>query len=183
MPDDAEMWTRVLIEQNQRWLTAYFLAGTGDRSVADDLVQEAFNEALVSQANYDRSKPFGAWLRGIARHLLFRHYRTSSRAALPLDPSVLERLDASAADAEAQQVDPDWQPRRVTALRSCLEELTERVRAILALKYQERMPSKDIAERFSMKTNAVDMTLSRARRVLEDCVNRRQGRMERVAGE
>ena len=96
---------------------------------------------------------------------------------------MLERLDTNTADTEAQQVDPEWQPRRVTALRSCLEELTERVRAILALKYQERMPSKDIAERFGMKTNAVDMTLSRARRVLEDCVNRRQGRMERVAGE
>ena len=60
-------------------------------------------------------------------------------------------------------------------LKECLGELTERVRAMLALKYQEELPSKDIAERFRMKTNAVDMAMSRARRVLEECVSRKMG--------
>jgi RNA polymerase sigma-70 factor (ECF subfamily) len=177
--DDADQhdpWTRALVEQNQRWLTAFFIAGTGDRVVADDLVQEVFHQALTSQHNYDRDKPFGAWLRGIARHLLFRHYRNSKRQLLPLGDKVVERLEACAAEAEQRQIDPDWQPTRLAALRDCLGELTERVRAMLTLKYQEQLASKDIADRFRMKTNAVDMAMSRARRVLEECVSRKLGR-------
>jgi RNA polymerase sigma-70 factor, ECF subfamily len=168
-------WARALIEQNQRWLTAFFLASTGDRTVADDLVQEVFQQALTSQHNYDPDKPFGAWLRGIARHLLFRHYRVSKRQMLPLGDKIVERLDAAASEAEQRFVDPDWQPSRLAALRSCMDELTERVRAMLTLKYQEELASKDIADRFRMKTNAVDMAISRARRVLEDCVSKKMG--------
>ncbi len=174
--DHQELWARALIEQNQRWLTAYFIAATGDRMTADDLVQEVFHQALTSMHNYDRDKPFGAWLRGIARHLLFRHYRNSKRQMLPLGDKVLERLEATAAEAEQRQIDPDWQPSRLAALKDCLGELTERVRAMLTLKYQEELASKDIADRFRMKTNAVDMAMSRARRVLEDCVSRKMGR-------
>ncbi len=166
-------WARALIEQNQRWLTAFFLASTGDRTVADDLVQEVFQQALTSQHNYDPDKPFGAWLRGIARHLLFRHYRTSKRQMLPLGDKIIEHLDAAASEAEHRFIDPDWQPSRLAALRSCMDELTERVRAMLTLKYQEELASKDIADRFRMKTNAVDMAISRARRVLEDCVSKK----------
>ncbi|HEX3132038.1 MAG TPA: sigma-70 family RNA polymerase sigma factor [Planctomycetota bacterium] len=177
MTDDGhqDLWARAVIEQNQRWLTAYFLASTGDRNTADDLVQEVFHQAFTSQHNYDRDKPFGAWLRGIARHLLFRHYRNSKRQLIPLGDKVVERLEAVAAEAEHRQIDPDWQPTRLVALKDCLGELTERVRAMLTLKYQEELASKDIADRFRMKTNAVDMAMSRARRVLEDCVSRKMG--------
>ena len=177
MADDGhqDLWARALIEQNQRWLTAYFLASTGDRNAADDLVQEVFHQALTSQHHYDRDKPFGAWLRGIARHLLFRHYRNAKRRMIPLGDKVVERLEAVAAEAEHRQIDPDWQPARLSALKDCLGELTERVRAMLTLKYQEELASKDIADRFRMKTNAVDMAMSRARRVLEDCVSRKLG--------
>jgi RNA polymerase sigma factor (sigma-70 family) len=174
--ESDDPWARALIEQNQRWLTAYFLTATGDRSTADDLAQEVFKEALQSQHTYDRSKPFGAWLRGIARHLLFRHYRNARHALLPLDGQLIDRLDLHASEAEDRQIDPDWQPTRIATLRGCLELLTARVRGILTLKYEQRLPSKEIAEHFDMKINAVDMAMSRARRVLEDCVERRLGR-------
>lgn len=171
-PSDS-LWTRAIVEQNQRWLTAYFLAATGDRGTAEDLAQEVFHQALESQGNYDPTKPFGAWLRGIARHLLFRHYRNARRGLLLLDGAVLDQLDVHAAAAEERLIDPDHQPARLTALRHCLAQLTERARAILDLKYADRLASKAIAERVGMKTNAVDMVVSRARRALEACVGRR----------
>ena len=92
---------------------------------------------------------------------------------LPLGDKIIEHLDAAASEAEHRFIDPDWQPSRLAALRSCMDELTERVRAMLTLKYQEELASKDIADRFRMKTNAVDMAISRARRVLEDGVSKK----------
>jgi len=173
MPASDSPWTRAIVEQNQRWLTAYFLAATGDRSVSEDLVQEVFHQALESQGNYDPSKPFGAWLRGIARHLLFRHYRSARHAMVPIDGALLDQLDLHAARAEVRLIDPDYQPTRLAALRLCMERLSVRSRSILDLKYSDRQSSKEIAERVGMKTNAVDMVISRARRTLEACVGRR----------
>jgi RNA polymerase sigma-70 factor len=174
LPSSSDsLWTRAIVEQNQRWLTAYFLSATGDRISAEDLVQEVFHQALESQGNYDPTKPFGAWLRGIARHLLFRHYRNAKRGLLLVDGAVLDQLDLHAAAAEERLIDPGHQPARLAALRHCLEQLTERARSILDLKYADRLASKAIAERIGMKTNAVDMVVSRARRALETCVGRR----------
>jgi RNA polymerase sigma-70 factor (ECF subfamily) len=173
MSDAPSPWTRAIVEQNQRWLTAFFLAATGDRTTAEDLVQEVFHQALESQGTYDASKPFGAWLRGIARHLLFRHYRNARHALVPFDGALLDQLDLHAANAEVRLIDPDYQPTRLAALRRCLDSLSARARAILDLRYAERLASKAIAERIGMKTNAVDMVISRARRTLETCVGRR----------
>jgi RNA polymerase sigma-70 factor (ECF subfamily) len=173
MTGSESPWTRAIVEQNQRWLTAYFLSATGDRSVSEDLVQEVFHQALESQDNYDATKPFGAWLRGIARHLLFRHYRNSRHAMLPFDGAMLDQLDLVSSQAEVRLIDPDYQPTRLAALRLCMERLSARARSLLDLKYAERQSSKAIAERVGMKTNAVDMVISRARRTLEACVGRR----------
>lgn len=173
MTGSESPWTRAIVEQNQRWLTAFFLSATGDRTVSEDLVQETFHQALESQDNYDASKPFGAWLRGIARHLLFRHYRNSRHAMVPFDGAMLDQLELVSSQAEVRLIDPDYQPTRLAALRLCMERLSSRARAILDLKYAERHSSKEIAERIGMKTNAVDMVISRARRLLENCVGRR----------
>jgi len=175
-------WSRAIVEQNQRWLTAYFLAATGDRTASEDLVQEVFHQALESQGTYDATKPFGAWLRGIARHLLFRHYRNARHAMLPFDGAMLDQLDLHSAQAEVRLIEPDYQPTRLAALRLCMERLSARARSILDLKYSERHSSKDIAERVGMKTNAVDMVISRARRTLEDCVGRRLAGESPLAG-
>jgi RNA polymerase sigma factor (sigma-70 family) len=170
-----DIWNRAIVEQNQRWLTAYFLAATGDRSTADDLVQEVFSQALESQGSFDSAKPFGAWLRGIARNLLARHYRNVRRSPLSLDGAALDQLDSQAALGESRSIDPDYQPTRLAALRECLRKLNERMQAMLGLKYGEKLPSRDIGERLGMKTTAVDMALSRGRRALESCIERRLG--------
>ncbi len=171
-----DLWTRAIVEQNQRWLTAYFVASTGDRSTADDLVQEVFRAALESQDSYDPTRPFGAWLRGIARHMLFQHYRRQARpggALIPLDDGILDQLDRQAERAERQLIDPDHRGRRLAALRACLEKLSERARALLAGKYGERLTSQAIGERLGMRVNAVDVAISRSRRALETCIGRR----------
>jgi len=168
-------WSAALIEQNRRWLTAYFHVGTGNRTVAEDLEQDTFHAALANHASFDPSRPLGAWLRGIARHRLLKYYRTTSRQPLFVDADMLDELDNEGAVVEKQQVDPGRNPPRLRALRDCIASMTERVRQMLEWRYQEAVSSKDIAERLTMKATAVDMALSRARRALESCMQRRLG--------
>src|SRR5688500_7348536 len=92
-----EPWARAILDQNRRWLMAWFIAATGDPHRAEDLVQDVFAAAFKDADRFDASKSFGAWLRGIARNILLMSHRDAKRRVLSLDPAVLNRLDEAAA--------------------------------------------------------------------------------------
>ena len=168
-----EPWERAILEQNRRWLLAYFIAATGDSHRAEDLVQDVFAAAIKNADQFDPSRSFGAWLRGIARNLLLMSYRQSRSRVLPLDPAVLSRLDDAAATAEAAHAVPGYSELRQQILRDCLKSIPDRSRRVLGLKYGEGKPSREISRETGMQVGAVDVLLSRLRRVLQDCVSRK----------
>jgi len=168
-----EPWARAILEQNRRWLLAYFIAATGDPHRAEDLVQDVFAAAIRNAEKFDPSKSFGAWLRGIARNLLLMSFRESKSRLLTVDPAVLARLDESAAHAEAAHAVPGYSDLRQQILRECLKSVPDRGRKVLGLKYGEGKLSRDIARETRMQVGAVDMLLSRLRRALQDCVSRK----------
>jgi RNA polymerase sigma-70 factor (ECF subfamily) len=173
MTGGTQPWARAILEQNRRWLLAYFIAGTGDPHRAEDLVQDVFAAALQNADRFDPARSFGAWLRGIARNVLLGAYKRSKRAALSLDAAALDRLDGAAARAETADAAAGYRDRRQTALRGCLDEVPEKNRRILALKYTDGRKSKEIADRTGMNAGAVDMLLSRLRRALQQCMDRK----------
>ena len=171
-PQTPNIWARALIEQNQRWLFSFFLTATGQPATAEDLVQEVFTTALAKQDDFDPTRSFGAWLRGIARRKLLEHYRQTQRIPLGLNETALDRLDDLADASWRRNIDPQVREGRLATLRSCLEQLTERARTLLQLRYHQRLASKAVAERVEMTVPAVDMALSRARQALSECVDR-----------
>jgi len=173
MSDSREPWARAILEQNRRWLLAWFLAATGDPARAEDLVQDVFTEAVKNAERFDPSRSFGAWLRGIARNLLLMSHRDSKRRLLSLDPAMLGRLDEAAARSETLHAVPDYADLRQTILRDCMKSLPDRSRNVLALKYGEGRGSREIAKSTGLQVGAVDMLLSRTRRALQECVTRK----------
>ncbi|HVE41725.1 MAG TPA: sigma-70 family RNA polymerase sigma factor [Planctomycetota bacterium] len=173
MSASRDPWARAILEQNRRWLLAWFLAATGDPARAEDLVQDVFTEAVRNAERFDPSKSFGAWLRGIARNLLLMSHRDSRRRVLSVDPAVLGRLDEAAARSEALHAVPDYAELRQTILRECMQALPERSRSVLAMKYGDGRGSREIAKTTGLQVGAVDMLLSRSRRALQDCVSRK----------
>lgn len=58
----------------------YILYRVSDAQIADDLVSQIFERMLTNLARYQPGQaPFGAWLFGIARHIVGDHYRTQKR--------------------------------------------------------------------------------------------------------
>lgn len=166
-------WERALLEQNRRWLLAYFIAATGDAHRAEDLVQDVFAAAVKNAEKFDPARSFGAWLRGIARNVLLMSYREAKIRVLSLDPAVLTRLDDAAARAEAVHTVPGYGDLRQRFLAECLKSVPDRGRNVLRLKYDEGKASKDIARTTGMQIGAVDVLLCRLRRALQDCVARK----------
>ncbi len=173
MSDDMEIWARAIIEQNQRWLMAYFLSSTGNPIVAEDLCQDVFVAALKGRDRFDSSRPFGAWLRGIARNVLLMHYRSAGKAPINLGDKLLHVLDEITEDYEKDAADPEHEEIALGGLRDCMKKLSERARTLLSLKYGKHMRSKEISERMDMKATAVDMAISRGRKALKECMEKK----------
>jgi RNA polymerase sigma-70 factor (ECF subfamily) len=84
----------------------------GDRSLAEDLYQEAFLRVHRARATYDSRRPFRAWLFGIVHNLLTDTHR--NRGRLP---------QTVAADDVLERRGDDRSPERVVALRQETETL------------------------------------------------------------
>jgi RNA polymerase sigma-70 factor, ECF subfamily len=137
------------------------------------VVQDVFVIAIEKQSQYDGTHPLGAWLRGIARNRAHEYWRKCGKSPVVMDPDVIEQLDAAAEAHEERAVDTEYEKMRLSALATCLQRLTDRTREMLGLKYRENARSKIIAERLQMNITAVDMALSRARRLLFECIEER----------
>ena len=82
---DAKSLFEILIRENTDMLVAYIRAGVRDEHAVDDLYQETVLTAWKRLDDYERDKPIGPWLRGIAGNLMLAFYRKTSQTALPLD--------------------------------------------------------------------------------------------------
>ncbi len=78
------------------WLVA---AGcSGDRTAADDIVQEAAVIAFQKRAEFRRGTNFAAWLTQIVRHCAANYRRkTVSRRTFATDPGDLDQVPATSA--------------------------------------------------------------------------------------
>ena len=90
---DTKSLFESLVRENTDMLIAYIRAGVRDSHAVDDLYQETVLTAWKRLDTYDRDKPIGPWLRGIAGKLMLAHYRKVSRAAVPIDDQALQWLN------------------------------------------------------------------------------------------
>jgi RNA polymerase sigma-70 factor (ECF subfamily) len=133
----------------------------------DDVAQEVFIEAHRALPRYDASRPFPAWLRGIARNVVRRHVERKSRdGRLRLD-----ELARHLRERESQSTD-ETAPEggALERLRSCLDRLPEHLRTLLTLRYAEEKSSGDIASLLKRSADAVRMSLMRTRDTLIQCM-------------
>jgi RNA polymerase sigma-70 factor (ECF subfamily) len=163
MDEDA---FRAFYDRTARSLWNYLARLTGDRQVADDLLQESYYRFLRAQAPLDGEAHRRAYLYRIATNLARDGHRRSLRATLvPLPDS--DRGSAIAAHADA-----DENAAQRADLRRAMRRLRPRERALLWLAYAQGHPHSEIAEALGVKTASVKLLLFRARRRLADLMRR-----------
>jgi RNA polymerase sigma-70 factor (ECF subfamily) len=75
--DGDDRSCELLLRASAPLLAAFFARRIGQgQADLDDLVQEALIAVYLRRAHYDRSRPFRAWLFGIARHKMVDYFRT-----------------------------------------------------------------------------------------------------------
>jgi len=141
-------------------LLGYALRLTGEREVAEDLVQEAF---MKLHAQFEEVREPRRWLYRTV-HNLALNYRRDSAKLLPLQPQ-RDEADAPAAEAADPLPLPDEQIARLEGIglvRLSLAALDDRSRELIRLKFHEDLSYAQISERTGLKTGHIGYLLHHA---------------------
>ncbi len=137
---------------------------------AEDIVQKTFVSAYQKLSEYDARYPMIAWLRGIA----LNHCRNAWRQFQRQSAMKGSLLESKRAELELEALEtclPD--ERRVTALRTCMEGLSENERKAMHLRFVEELSLDEIGQALQRNSEAARQFLFRIRTRLGQCVKKR----------
>ncbi len=164
-PEDLELVGRAqtgdteafeeLVRRHQQGLFSYLYRMTGNRAVAEELVQQAFIKAWRGIAGFGGRSGFKTWLYRIGINLAI-NYRTRAKPTTGLD----EQLPA-ASTSEPEAV--YRQRRREALVQEALSRLPPDQRTALVLSAFERMSYSEIGAVMGRSSRAVDSLLFRAK--------------------
>jgi RNA polymerase sigma-70 factor (ECF subfamily) len=161
----------VLIRENSGMLWS-FLRALVRPAEAEDHFQQTCLVAWKTLERYDRQRPFGPWLRGIAANVVLEARRRLRKEA-PVDPTVLAELEAHFEKLGAAPGDT-W-PEKLNALVGCLWGLSEDARRLIDLYYRDGLTCGEIAVRESENVENVKKKLQRIREQLLLCMTPKLG--------
>jgi RNA polymerase sigma-70 factor (ECF subfamily) len=161
MDEDA---FRAFYDRTSGALWGYLSRISGDRQVADDLLQESYYRLLKTTVAFESDTHRRNYLYRIATNLV----RDSRRSPRPLFDEAVEMADVAAPAA----ADPDAR----TDVRRALGRLKPRERAMLWLAYANGSSHAEIADVLGLKTGSIKLLLFRARRKLAVTLRRQEAR-------
>jgi RNA polymerase sigma-70 factor (ECF subfamily) len=150
-------------------LRAFIGAAVRDPATREDVFQEVAMILWKKFERYDPARPFGAWARGIASRKILEDHRMKGRLPESCTPEALEMLSSG---FMADAAESPWEARE-TALNQCLDTLPERSARLIRDRYHADQPMEAMAAKAGLSVEALYQTLSRLRRQLRDCVQRR----------
>jgi RNA polymerase sigma-70 factor (ECF subfamily) len=134
-------------------------------------VDEAFqNTCEVLWSKFDRyqhGSDFFAWASTIARFEALRLLRGKGRDSRVFSDDFVDRVADQALETAGEI---DLQHR---ALAECFQSLAPKYQAMIQARYSKEGSTQQIAERFSMSTNAVYKVLRRVHEMLFECIQKR----------
>jgi len=151
---------RAFYDRTARPVWVYLARITGDRALADDLLQESYYRFLRAERSFDSESHRRNYLYRIATNLAHdRHRSKRGVVSVPLpaehERSALASHDDVAGDAE-----------RRTDLGRAMAQLKPRERKMLWLAYAHGSSHEEIAETLGLRRASIKMLLFRARRRL-----------------
>lgn len=136
----------------------------------DDLVQKTLLECVKSRDLFKRQSSFRTYLFAIARHVLFRHWRSnaSTREMLDVDDISVEALTTSVGSRLARNSEK-------ARLSGLLRTLPIDQQLLLEMYYWHEMDREQLAEVFDVETATIGSRLHRARQSLKDSLDAQSG--------
>lgn len=153
---------------HQGWLRTVLLSRLGNREEADEVLQEIALAAANQSAKREPVQRVGPWLYRVALRQVLLLKRRQGRKRRLLS-NVMARTQVS--DQCPKTESPlDWMlnQERDKQVRAVVNELGERDRQLLLLKYVEGLSYEEISIKLGVTASSVQSRLHRARKILRD---------------
>ena len=159
-----------LVNEHQRYIYNLALRVLRDENEALDLAQETFVRAWSALPNFRGQSKFRTWLYRIVTNLCYNRLPGLRRSLNALGDDVVEEIP----DPDSKSGNParklEMQELR-EHLRQAVDDLDERYRLLIALRYQDELSYDEIASTLNLPLGTVKTGLFRAkerlRRALE----------------
>jgi RNA polymerase sigma-70 factor, ECF subfamily len=136
--------------------------------LVDELTHETFVVAFRCIEQFAPGTSFRAWLRAIAMNRIRAEIERQTRDERNrLAYSEQRILELAGRDPNPEDL------QAIEALRECIQEVPEHLRAVLTLRYQDEQTSEQIARQTQRSMAWVRTTLCRVRQQLRECVEKR----------
>ncbi|HSK05679.1 MAG TPA: RNA polymerase sigma factor [Kofleriaceae bacterium] len=165
---DTRGAVELLMELHEAAVFAFCMRMLRDRAVAEDVAQQVFIAAYRDIGGFRREASLKTWLFGIARHrcgdAIKAGVRRDARFTLD-DDAVTDSLDPAAPPADQLE-----HARLVAALEDCLEELDDKIRATVLLRFLSEMTYEEMAKVLDKKADTLCVRVARALPLLKRCL-------------
>jgi len=141
-------------------LRRFSRALVGDAALADDLVQDCLERAMIKSHLYDPARPLRAWLYAVLRNLFISGLRRDRRSAVVKTVDDLTGGEGSVAANQEERLS-------VALIAEALDRLPHDQREVIVLVALEEMSYRDAAEIVGVPIGTVMSRLSRARAALQ----------------
>ena len=157
-----------LIERYEEKLTRYVLRiSGGSKEDVEDTLQDVFISAYKNLNDFDQDLKFSSWIYRIAHNKVISHFRkiTARPKTVTYEgDSQLLNILASNEDL-AKELERKYTGEEV---RSILEDMDERYREVLVLKFLEEKDYKEISDILEKPMGTVATLINRAKKQFKD---------------
>jgi RNA polymerase sigma-70 factor (ECF subfamily) len=150
-----------LVRRHQRYVFNVAYRVLNDYAEAEDITQEAFVRAWRGLPGFRGQARFTMWIYRIVHNLCLNRLPGLRRELLRTEP--LEEALAAPAPSQAELVEVR---ERVAFLHAQLDQLPEKYRLVLTLRYLQHLSYDEIAAALDLPVGTVKTHIHRARRLL-----------------
>ena len=153
-----------LIEEHQTGIWRYLRSLGCESNEAEDLTQETFLAVLRKPFEYYGKAAAASYLRKVAYHRFISARRKSGKEVATPE---LERIDEAWTNWLEEKQDGS---EALDALAVCLQQLGERARWALEMRFKDKLARVDIAKNLEITEHGAKNLMQRAKQKLRQCV-------------
>jgi RNA polymerase sigma-70 factor len=166
MPDAKKLF-ETLVHEHADMLIVYLRSAIGNVTEVDDVFQETMIVAWRRLDDFDHTRPFAPWLRGIARKLVLAHNR--KRARNLCTPTIMDQLETRLDQLTTRHGDT-WE-EKLEVLHGCVRSLPDDYRTVVTQRYFKQQSIQQVSDLLELSSAAVKKRLQRARSLVLDCID------------
>jgi RNA polymerase sigma-70 factor (ECF subfamily) len=163
LPGDGPVDCERAFAEHRSWLRSIVLARLGETQAAEEVLQEVALAVIANRAPLADPEKLAPWLYQIAVRQSLLYRRKHGRRRKLID-RYAERYQPT--DEDNRTLSPlDWllAEERAELFRQAMEQLSERDREVLLLKYDHGWSYRKISQQLGLSESAVEARLHRAR--------------------